>query len=150
MQLWQMVAEQETPPATQLRVLVVEDDDMCAAGLEGLFRRHCCQVEQLRDGVSGELFDPTYCDSFDLILIDWNLPGRKGDEIVQQLQAGGCPARLVMLAGLAPFQEHPEVWERLRESGIDVFSKDDGDGFAGLSDTRVILGHRLAEEHKAV
>jgi signal transduction histidine kinase/CheY-like chemotaxis protein len=112
----------------QLQVLVIEDDETYAAGLESLLKRNGCQVTWVEDGMTGLTSVRTQDSPFDLIVIDWNLPSLKGHEVVQQLQQEGYPSRLAMVLEPIPLREHPEMWGGLRDSGVDVFSKADGEG----------------------
>lgn len=114
-------------PGPRLQVLVIEDDEAYAAGLESFLQHNGCEVTLVEDGVTGLDHVRTQADPFHLILVDWNLPGPKGHEVVQQLRQEGCPSRVVMVLEPAPLREHPEIWEALRDSGIDIFSKADGE-----------------------
>jgi signal transduction histidine kinase/predicted RNA-binding protein with RPS1 domain len=120
--------EEPLDPGPRLQVLVIEDDETYAAGLESLLRRNGCQVTWAKDGVTGLAQVNTRGDPFHLILLDWNLPGLKGHEVVQRLQQEGCPSRVVMVLEPTPLCEHPKIWEALRDSGVDILSKADREG----------------------
>lgn len=111
-----------------LRVLVVEDDEAYAAGLETWLRKNGCQVSLAPNGETALDLIRMQSDGFHLVVVDWNLPGMKGHEVVRQLQREGCPSRAVVILEPAPLGERPEVLENLRETGVDVFSKSDGEG----------------------
>jgi signal transduction histidine kinase/predicted RNA-binding protein with RPS1 domain/ActR/RegA family two-component response regulator len=128
LQLLRLNADSELPaPEPVLQALVIEDDAAYGAGLRGLLQRNGCQVTRTTDGITGMVM---VCDQdrpFDLILVDWNLPGLKGHDIVRQLQQEGCPSRFVVVLEPAPLDGCPEIWEELRDSGVDVLSKADTD-----------------------
>jgi signal transduction histidine kinase/predicted RNA-binding protein with RPS1 domain len=121
-------AEEPLAPGPRLQVLIIEDDEAYGAGLGSLLQRNGCEVTLAEDGMTGLAHACTQSNPFDLILLDWNLPGLKGHEVVQQFQQESCPSRLVMVLEPAPLREHPEIWEVLRDSGVDVFSKVDVEG----------------------
>lgn len=132
LRMGQTSAEGEARTET-LRTLVVEDDEIYAAGLETWLTRNGCQVSLAADGETALDRLSEQPDAFHLVLIDWNLPGLKGHDVVRRLQQGGCPARLVVILEPAPLSGRPDVLEALRETGVDVFSKADGEGTqAGL------------------
>lgn len=122
-----------SPHVETLRVLVVEDDETFAAGMETWLARNGCQVSIVADGESALDRLGKQPDVFHLVLIDWNLPGLKGHEVVRRLQEAGCPARLVIILETAPLMGRLDVMEALCETGVDVFSKADGESTqAGL------------------
>jgi len=117
-------------PATtefSLQVLVIEDDPVYAAGLESFLVQNGCQVVLTADGPAGLGQIRSQTRPFDLIVIDWNLPGPKGHEIVQKLQLQGCSSRLVLVLEWTPLLRQPKTWDELRESDVDVFFKAQGD-----------------------
>jgi len=119
--------EEPRPSGPRLQVLVIEDDAAYAAGLESLLQRNGCEVTLAEDGVAGLAHVHNRADPFHLILVDWNLPGPKGHQVVQQLRKEDCPSRVVMVLEPAPLRQHPEIWTSLRDSGVDVFSKTDAE-----------------------
>ena len=110
-----------------LRVLVVEDDDTYAAGLECFLKRNGCEVFLAADGVAALEAVSTHKEPFHFILVDWNLPGLKGHEVIQRLRKQECTPYLAVVLEPAPLAERPEVLETLRDAGVDVFSKADGE-----------------------
>ena len=79
------------------------------------------------DGARGLAAVRAQSEPFDLILLDWNLPGIKGDQLVGRLRQESASSRLAMILEPAPLTEQPGMLEHLREMGIDVFSKEDGE-----------------------
>jgi CheY-like chemotaxis protein len=129
MQLLQIERPVDTPAqATNLEVLVVEDDEVYGAALRDLLRCNGCEITWVRDSVTCLAEVNKRKRPFDLITIDWGLPDLKGHELMQLLQQGGCPSRLALLLNPEPLRDHPRIWDVLGNSGVDVFSKEDGDG----------------------
>jgi signal transduction histidine kinase/predicted RNA-binding protein with RPS1 domain/CheY-like chemotaxis protein len=111
----------------QLRVLIIEDDETYAEGLNSLLRRNGCQVTWAPDGAQGLATFREQDEPFDLIVVDWNLPGIKGDQLVDRLRQESERSRLAMILEPAPLVEQPGMLDLLRDLGIDVFTKEDGE-----------------------
>lgn len=84
------------------RVLIIEDDEdvasMVADYLEGdhqivLLNDGRKALEQMRNG------------SYDVIVLDWQLPGMSGVEICRQYRAGGGNAPVIMLTGKSELED---------------------------------------------
>jgi DNA-binding response OmpR family regulator len=81
-----------------VRVLVVEDEiDLADAVARGL-RRHGMSVDVCYDGDDG--FGQATTLSYDVLLLDRDLPGTSGDQICRAVTAG-TPARVIMLTASA-------------------------------------------------
>src|SRR5262245_41221852 len=78
-----------------MRVLVVEDEQKVAnalrEGLEG--ERHEVVVEDTGDGA----FSRLSTDAFDMILLDLNLPGKDGLEILSTIRSRGVTTPVLVL-----------------------------------------------------
>ncbi|MFN2220141.1 MAG: ATP-binding protein [Anaerolineae bacterium] len=109
-----------------LDVLIMEDDGAYAAGLEGFLTLNGCRVTVAGDGIAGLRQVQARNEPFDLILLDWNLPGPKGHRVARLLQEQNCPSRTVMLLEPAPLRDHPAIWQDLCQSGLDLLAKSDG------------------------
>ncbi|MGD8473221.1 MAG: S1 RNA-binding domain-containing protein [Anaerolineae bacterium] len=112
--------------AFDLDVLLIEDDSAYAAGLAGFLKLNGCRVTVAEDGMAGLALVEARNKPFDLILLDWNLPGPKGHQVAQLLQEQDCPSRMVMILEPAPLLDHPDIWEGLRQGELDVLAKSDG------------------------
>jgi signal transduction histidine kinase len=126
----QLLRLDEPKPAAlepQLRVLIIEDDETYAEGLNSFLRRRGCEVTWAADGARGMSAVHAAQDPFHLVLLDWNLPGAKGDQLVERLQQECDASRLAMVLEPAPLGEQPGMLDALREMGVDVFSKEDGE-----------------------
>jgi DNA-binding response OmpR family regulator len=79
-----------------MRVLVVEDEMTLADALARGLRRHGMHVDVAYDGDDG--FDKATTLTYDVIVLDRDLPGRSGDEICHSLTTAGLPTRVMMLS----------------------------------------------------
>jgi CheY-like chemotaxis protein len=70
---------------TQIRVLVAEDDEVNAKAARGLLERLGCLVDVASDGI--EAVDYFRNRSYDLILMDWQMPGMDGIEATVKIRA---------------------------------------------------------------
>ncbi|MBL7489980.1 response regulator transcription factor [Frankia sp. AgB1.9] len=78
-----------------MRVLVVEDHAKLAATIATVLRREGMAVDLAYDG--RDALDRATRTSYDVILLDRNLPGLHGDDVCRELFAGGCESRVLML-----------------------------------------------------
>ncbi|MBN1641807.1 MAG: response regulator [Anaerolineae bacterium] len=127
LRLLRLGGDAEAIAGPPLQALIVEDDETFAAGLESLLQRNGCQVTRTADAIAGLSAVREQGTPFDLVLLDLNLPGPKGHQLVRQLQEESPSSYLAMVLEPAPLHDQPEAWARLRESGVDVYSKGDGD-----------------------
>ncbi len=67
-----------------MRVLLVEDDQMIAQGLQTALRQEGYTIDWMRDGNSGTA--ALRAEHFDLVLLDLGLPGRDGLEVLRDLR----------------------------------------------------------------
>jgi len=78
-----------------MRVLVVEDDAVLAETVAKGLRRHAMSVDVALDGQ--EALDRAAVTSYDVVVLDRDLPGVPGDEVCRALS--GDRARILMLTG---------------------------------------------------
>ena len=85
-----------------MRVLVVEDEDVMAEALALGLRREGFATDVVTNGA--DALDQADLNSYDVILLDRDLPVVHGDEVCRRLVAGANPARIMMLtaAGAVP------------------------------------------------
>ena len=96
-------ATRERPPVvtagatTRPRILIAEDDpDMSSALLHGL-RQYGFEPTGVRNGRA--ILDALDRGNFDALLLDLNLPGLHGCEILSRLRASGAGVPIVVLTG---------------------------------------------------
>jgi two-component system, OmpR family, copper resistance phosphate regulon response regulator CusR len=78
-----------------MRLLIVEDDDKTACALESGLQREGFSVALARTGEEG--FSVLTTESFDLVVLDWMLPGRDGIEVLKALRARGTKTPVLLL-----------------------------------------------------
>jgi DNA-binding response OmpR family regulator len=82
------------------RILIVDDDAGIRAVLAEVFSRRGYQVQEAPDGiwVSSALRARAFC--FDLVVLDWKMPGLDGLVVLQQLRTF-APETLVIMVSIA-------------------------------------------------
>jgi DNA-binding response OmpR family regulator len=97
------------------KVLVVEDDKDLAQTVERYLKGQGYDVYHLLDGQEAASHLRTY--PYDLILLDWQLPGLSGVEILRHIRTRGISTPVIMVTGLSGI-EHTEQG---LESGADDY-----------------------------
>jgi DNA-binding response OmpR family regulator len=101
--------------ATQpLRLLLVEDDDDLLLFFCRALRRAGHEVESSLRGDTG--LELALSGRFDLLVLDWHLPGLDGYTVLHAVRASGLPLRVLMLTGYG--QSHREA---ALAAGADAF-----------------------------
>jgi two-component system, OmpR family, alkaline phosphatase synthesis response regulator PhoP len=77
------------------KILIVEDEAGLATTLKDRLRKEGYQVNVAKDGLSG--FNLAAEESFDLIVLDWMLPGQSGLTVCQKLRELGSSTPILML-----------------------------------------------------
>jgi two-component system copper resistance phosphate regulon response regulator CusR len=78
-----------------MRLLIIEDDEKTAHALQSGLQNEGFSVTLARAGEEGFFLLST--GSFDLVLLDWMLPGRDGIEILKALRARGTQTPVLLL-----------------------------------------------------
>jgi two-component system, OmpR family, copper resistance phosphate regulon response regulator CusR len=78
-----------------MRLLIVEDDHKTACALESGLQSEGFSVALARTGEEG--FLALNRESFDLVVLDWMLPGRDGIEVLKDLRARGGKTPVLLL-----------------------------------------------------
>ncbi len=78
-----------------MRILLAEDDARLAEPLREFLTRQHHAVTWFNTGTA--VVDALLDNSYDLVLLDWMLPGRDGLSIVQDLRRQGCTTLVLML-----------------------------------------------------
>jgi DNA-binding response OmpR family regulator len=86
-----------------LRVLVVEDDGELAEAIATGLRRAQIAVDLASDGESG--LEKALVTSYDVIVLDRDLPGLHGDEVCTRLVAKGSRSRVLMLTAASTIED---------------------------------------------
>ncbi len=95
------------------RLLLVEDDaDLCDTLTDAL-RIDGFRIDAVQDGA---LALPLLDDSYDIVILDRDLPGMSGDAICRSLVARHAPVKILMLTAAADLHD--------RVSGLDLGADD--------------------------
>src|ERR1700723_4755501 len=97
-----------------MRVLLVEDDEMIAQGLQTALRQASFAVDWMRDGKSAGTALQT--GEFDLVLLDLGLPHRDGIDVLRELRKRGDATPVIILTA------RDEIQHRI--AGLDAGADD--------------------------
>jgi DNA-binding response OmpR family regulator len=86
-----------------MRVLVVEDHPRLAQTVATVLRREGMAVDVAFDG--REALDRTSLVSYDVIVLDRDLPVVHGDDVCRSLVADGCPSAVLMLTAAGTLED---------------------------------------------
>jgi DNA-binding response OmpR family regulator len=86
-----------------MRVLVAEDQAKLAETVAVGLRREGMAVDIALDG--RQALDRSRMTSYDVIVLDRDLPAVHGDEVCRQLIAGGCECRILMLTAAGTIED---------------------------------------------
>ncbi|MEV6350168.1 response regulator transcription factor [Actinoplanes sp. NPDC051851] len=86
-----------------MRVLVVEDDEEMAQTVAVGLRRAQMAVDVALDGPSG--LERALFNSYDVIVLDRDLPGMHGDDVCRELIDAGCGSRVLMLTAAGTLED---------------------------------------------
>ncbi len=113
--------EPETVDLPDLRVLVVDDDDMVVEYLEETFRGHGVRVEGASSGEAAvAMLESARAEEigYDAVLLDWKMPGMDGPHTARELRArfGQETPILIMSA-----YDWGDIEEEAKASGVNGF-----------------------------
>jgi two-component system cell cycle sensor histidine kinase/response regulator CckA len=86
-------------PAKPARVLLVEDETLVADSVVEILRRCGHTIVHMRDGAEAWKHLADNLGAYDLLVIDVNLPGMNGVDIVARLREREYSGRILMLSG---------------------------------------------------
>jgi DNA-binding response OmpR family regulator len=89
-----------------MRVLVVEDHAKLALAIAAVLRREGMAADVAFDG--GDALAKTAASRYDVIVLDRDLPGVPGDQVCQELAAGGSGTGVLMLTASATIEDRVE------------------------------------------
>jgi DNA-binding response OmpR family regulator len=91
------VAETHTPPY-RTRLLLVEDEEGLAVPVERGLEEEGYHVDVALDGEQG--LKQALTVHYDLLIVDWRLPGIDGRTLVERLRSAKIPTPVLMLTAL--------------------------------------------------
>ncbi len=82
-----------------MKILIIEDDEYLRLTLKQALEADMFTVDHMPDGVNGSYMART--NVYNLIVIDYILPGKNGLEIVKEIRAAGlqCPIMMISVRG---------------------------------------------------
>lgn len=96
------------------RVLLVEDDKDLAQVIDQMMQAEQHLLKMVHDGNVGSKIIAE--DSFDLLVLDWNLPGKTGVELCQEYRRSGGKCPVLMMTGKSEVDD--------KELGLDSGADD--------------------------
>ncbi len=110
--------EQAGPLLRGVRVLVVDDNQVSREILTEMLRFFQVDVTAAAGGQAALELLRTACPPFDLVLMDWRMPGMNGDEVAQRIhhdEAIAAQPRIVMVTAYG----REEVIRQSEQAGVD-------------------------------
>jgi two-component system response regulator ChvI len=105
-----------------IRVLLVEDDDLCREAVAAALSEHGFAVQGFADGAS-LLSSLEAAAGADVIVLDWSLPQTSGIDLLPELRRQGVTVPVVFLTGW-PLTTHESL--ALERGAIDFIDKTRG------------------------
>jgi len=96
--------------APKTRLLIIEDDPQLSFGLSLFLESEGYHVDQTEDGEEG-LRRAIALPGHDLIILDANLPGRNGFEVLREMRMQGVSTPVLMLTGLGAHEDKMRGFE---------------------------------------
>ncbi len=123
----------ETTTEKQKRILVVEDEPALRIVVESEISRAGYAVESLSNGL--DAIARLSRDKFDLAILDINLPGKTGIEVLQFIRDKHIPTRVLMITG---FDTLPLAIKAVRMGADDYIPKPFDGGYL-VTSIRTVL-----------
>lgn len=89
-----------------MRVLVVEDNAVVANAVAEGLRDQGMAVDVAYDGPSG--LDKAVVNTYEVVVLDRDLPGIHGDEVCEAIVGSSCPSRVLMLTAAGDVEDRVE------------------------------------------
>jgi two-component system, chemotaxis family, chemotaxis protein CheY len=82
------------------RVLLADDDSFMRSLISlALFTRGVTEIVEAKDGTEAQCLIAK--DRFDFLILDWNMPGTSGLELVRDIRRSGASVPIMMITGEA-------------------------------------------------
>jgi len=88
-----------------MRILVIEDEPGIARFLKEGLEEESFAVDVAEDGIKGQEMAMDNGEEYDLLLVDWMLPGMSGVEIVRQIRSEGLQMPVIFLTARDTVQD---------------------------------------------
>jgi len=97
------------------KILIAEDDMDLGQSVERYLKGQGYTVDRVGDGTEAASYLRTY--DYDLVLLDWQLPGRSGVDVLSELRGRGLTVPVIMVTGMGAIENK----ELGLESGADDY-----------------------------
>ncbi len=84
-----------------MRILIADDHEVVRQGLKEILTRHLGKVEFAEARTAGETLESARAGTWDIVLLDLNLPDRSGLDVLKQLKAF-CPRLPILVLSVNP------------------------------------------------
>ncbi len=85
------------------KILIVEDDTLMAQSVVDMLEQDHFTVEHVSDGADG--WDRLATLEYDLVILDWGLPGMDGLEVLKKFRSSGGATPVLFLTGRSTIDE---------------------------------------------
>ncbi len=96
------------------KILIVEDDEVLSKLVGDWLLGAGYDVETASDGITA--IDILRAGSFDVVVLDWDLPGKSGLDVLREFRSRGGKARVIMLTAKSLLSD--------KELGLDLGADD--------------------------
>lgn len=96
------------------KILIVEDDEALSESLKAWLETELHRVDIVANGLTGLEYLRAY--QYDLVILDWNLPGLEGIDVCRNYRDSGGEAYIIMLTGQSS--------QACKEHGLDTGADD--------------------------
>jgi diguanylate cyclase (GGDEF)-like protein/PAS domain S-box-containing protein len=114
------------------KILYIEDDAGLAALVQRRLARASVQVERARSGEEG--LERLRSSGYDLVLVDYRLPGMDGLEVIRRLRTHDTAPPVIVVSAVGDLSV---AVESMRLGAVDYLLKDVGSGFLDVMEPRI-------------
>jgi DNA-binding response OmpR family regulator len=98
-----------------MRILIIEDDDFLRLSLKKALESEMYIVDHIGDGINGSYIARTH--DYNLIIVDYILPGKDGLEVIQDIRKKGVNSPILVMSARGDIGDKVN----LLESGADDY-----------------------------
>lgn len=98
-----------------MRILIIEDDEYLRLSLKKALESDVYTVDHMADGINGSYIARTH--DYNLIIIDYILPGKSGLEVLKEIRAKGVHTPIMIMSVRSEIDDKVS----LLESGADDY-----------------------------